>query len=58
MVDICIDARWGRISEGNGEDPYLGSRIAEAMIRGYQGDYSSNANVYGMPEALRPVWRR
>ena len=62
MVDICIDARWGRISEGNGEDPYLGSRIAEAMIRGYQGDYSSNANVmaclkhfalYGAVEAGR-----
>ncbi len=37
MVDICHDGRWGRISEGNGEDPYLGSRIAEAMVRGYQG---------------------
>ena len=36
MVDICHDGRWGRISEGNGEDPYLGSRIAEAMVRGYQ----------------------
>lgn len=45
MVDICVDARWGRVSEGNGEDPYLGSQIAKAMIRGYQGDYSSNANV-------------
>ena len=39
MVDIALDARWGRIAEGNGEDPFLGSRIAEAMIRGYQGDY-------------------
>ena len=38
MVDICRDARWGRISEGSGEDPYLGSRIAEAMVRGYQGE--------------------
>lgn len=38
MVDVCRDARWGRISEGSGEDPYLGSRIAEAMVRGYQGD--------------------
>lgn len=38
MVDVCHDARWGRISEGSGEDPYLGSRIAEAMVRGYQGD--------------------
>ena len=37
MVDICHDARWGRISEGSGEDPYLGSRIAEAMVHGYQG---------------------
>ena len=37
MVDINIDSRWGRAAEGNGEDPYLGSRIAEAMIRGYQG---------------------
>lgn len=45
MVDVCVDARWGRISEGNGEDPYLGARIAEAMIRGYQGDYSSRENV-------------
>ena len=45
MVDICVDARWGRISEGNGEDPYLGAQIAAAMIRGYQGDYSSRENV-------------
>lgn len=37
MVDVCHDGRWGRISEGSGEDPYLGSRIAEAMVRGYQG---------------------
>ncbi|MBC9929844.1 beta-glucosidase BglX [Chitinophaga qingshengii] len=41
MVDISRDPRWGRIAEGSGEDPYLGSRIAEAMVRGYQGkDYS------------------
>lgn len=45
MVDICVDARWGRISEGNGGDPYLGAQIAGAMIRGYQGDYSSRENV-------------
>lgn len=38
MVDICRDARWGRIAEGSGEDPYLGSEIARAMVRGYQGD--------------------
>ena len=37
MVDIARDARWGRISEGSGEDPYLGSLIAAAMVHGYQG---------------------
>lgn len=37
MVDISRDPRWGRVSEGNGEDPYLGSQIARAMVRGYQG---------------------
>ena len=37
MVDIARDARWGRIMEGAGEDPYLGARVAEAMVRGYQG---------------------
>ena len=45
MVDICVDARWGRIAEGNGEDPYLGAQLARAMVRGYQGDYSSRENV-------------
>jgi beta-glucosidase len=38
MVDIARDPRWGRISEGAGEDPYLGSLIARAMVKGYQGD--------------------
>jgi beta-glucosidase len=38
MVDIARDARWGRISEGAGEDVYLGSLIAKARVRGYQGD--------------------
>lgn len=37
MVDICRDARWGRIAEGNGEDPYLGSALARAYVQGYQG---------------------
>ena len=37
MVDICRDARWGRIAEGGGEDPYLGGEIAKAYVRGYQG---------------------
>jgi beta-glucosidase len=38
MVDIARDPRWGRIAEGAGEDPYLGSRIAEARVKGFQGD--------------------
>ena len=38
MVDVARDARWGRISEGAGEDVYLGSQIARARVRGYQGD--------------------
>ena len=38
MVDIARDARWGRIVEGPGEDPYLGSVMAAAQVRGYQGD--------------------
>ena len=38
MVDISRDARWGRIAESPGEDPYLASRIAEAYIKGFQGD--------------------
>jgi len=38
MVDISRDPRWGRISEGSGEDVYLGSQIARAMVKGYQGN--------------------
>ncbi|WP_179351407.1 beta-glucosidase BglX [Winogradskyella vidalii] len=63
MVDISRDARWGRVSEGNGEDPFLGSRIAEAMVRGYQQDDLSDNNtlmacvkhfaLYGASEAGR-----
>ncbi len=63
MVDICRDARWGRIAEGNGEDPYLGAQIAQAMVRGYQGnDLSKNNTImacvkhyamYGAAEAGR-----
>ncbi len=37
MVDISRDPRWGRVSEGNGEDPFLGGAIAKAMVTGYQG---------------------
>ena len=38
MVDVCVDARWGRMAEGAGEDPFLGSEIARAYVRGYQGN--------------------
>ena len=37
MVDIARDARWGRMVEGAGEDPYLGAIIAKAQVRGFQG---------------------
>jgi len=63
MVDISRDPRWGRMSEGSGEDPYLGSRIAAAMVHGYQGDDLSADNtmmacvkhfaLYGAVEAGR-----
>ncbi|MEJ2884493.1 beta-glucosidase BglX [Pedobacter sp. GR22-6] len=45
MVDISRDPRWGRISEGSGEDPYLGSKIARAMVKGFQGDDLSKYNT-------------
>ena len=45
VLDVCRDPRWGRVVEGPGEDPYLGSRIAEAMIKGYQGDDLSADNT-------------
>lgn len=64
MVDISRDPRWGRVSEGSGEDPFLGGAIAKAMVRGYQGDntYSDNTHImacvkhyalYGASEAGR-----
>ena len=63
MVDIARDPRWGRIAEGNGEDAYLGSQIAKAMVKGYQGDDLSKNNtimacvkhyaLYGAAEAGR-----
>ncbi|WFB65364.1 beta-glucosidase BglX [Sphingobacterium sp. WM] len=45
MVDISRDARWGRISEGSGEDTYLSTRIAKEMVIGYQGDDLSKNNT-------------
>ena len=63
MVDICREPRWGRMSEGSGEDPFLGSAICRAMIEGYQGaDLADKATMmacvkhfalYGAPEAGR-----
>lgn len=45
MVDISRDPRWGRIMEGAGEDPYLGSLIATARVKGFQGDDISAVNT-------------
>ena len=45
MVDIARDPRWGRISEGAGEDVYLGSQIARARVRGFQGDDLSRTDT-------------
>ena len=62
MVDIARDPRWGRIAEGSGEDPYLGSMIAKAMVKGYQRDLSGKTDImacvkhyalYGAAEAGR-----
>ena len=44
MVDVSRDPRWGRVSEGSGEDPYLGACIAKAMVQGYQGDAMKHNN--------------
>ena len=63
MVDVCREPRWGRMSEGNGEDPYLGAAICRAMIEGYQGQRLDDRAtmmscvkhfaLYGAPEAGR-----
>ncbi|MFZ1262022.1 MAG: beta-glucosidase BglX [Chitinophagaceae bacterium] len=63
MVDIARDPRWGRMAEGSGEDPYLGSQVAIAMVNGYQGyDLAKNNTLmacvkhfalYGAAEAGR-----
>ncbi|WP_075344381.1 beta-glucosidase BglX [Tenacibaculum agarivorans] len=63
MVDISRDPRWGRVMEGAGEDPFLGSKIAKARIKGFQGDDLSKNNTiaacakhfaaYGFSEAGR-----
>jgi beta-glucosidase len=63
MVDIARDPRWGRISEGSGEDPYLGGLIAAAMVKGYQTNNLKNKDailacvkhfaLYGAAEAGR-----
>lgn len=45
MLDICVDPRWGRMAEGSGEDPYLGSQVAHAMVEGYQGTDLSAPNT-------------
>ena len=63
MVDVARDPRWGRVSEGSGEDPFLGSQIAIAMVKGYQGNSLLDKHtllacvkhfaLYGAPEGGR-----
>jgi len=63
MVDICRDARWGRIAEGNGEDPWLSGLLGAAYVKGWQGDVLSDPQtlmaclkhyaLYGAAEAGR-----
>lgn len=63
MVDVARDPRWGRVSEGSGEDPFLGSQIAIAMVKGYQGHSLADKHtllacvkhfaLYGAPEGGR-----
>lgn len=63
MCDISADPRWGRVSEGSGEDPYLAAKLSAAMVEGYQGEDLSDSTTilacvkhfaaYGAPEAGR-----
>ena len=63
MCDVSADPRWGRVSEGSGEDPYLGAKLSAAMVEGYQGkDLADSSTIlacvkhfaaYGAPEAGR-----
>ena len=62
MVDLVRDARWGRCMESTGEDPYLNGKMARAMVRGFQGDFTDKYNIaacikhfaaYGAAEAGR-----
>ncbi len=58
MLDIARDARWGRIVEGAGEDPYLGAAMAAAQVRGFQGDVPRRAGSGGrLRQALRRLRR-
>ncbi len=53
MVDIARDPRWGRVMEGAGEDPYLGSLIAKARVEGFPGKWIGK---YGCPDGLRQTF--
>ena len=67
MLDLCHDPRWGRIAEGPGEDPLLGSRMASACVKGFQGDdLKANTSIlacakhylgYGASEAGKDYFR-
>ena len=57
MVDIYRDARWGRVMEGAGEDTYLGSVIATARVKGFQGsDLSDFSTIAACAKAFCCLW--
>ncbi|GAA6765567.1 hypothetical protein AAFH68_15030 [Flavobacterium sp. CGRL1] len=55
-VDISNDARWGRVMEGAGEDPYLGSKIATARVKGFQGESFSNTSIVACAKHFCCLW--
>lgn len=58
MVDLVRDPRWGRVMESTGEDPLLNSRLAAAMVRGYQGEKFKRRQLASsrVREALCGIW--
>lgn len=59
MVDISRDARWGRVMEGSGEDPYLGSLLSAARVRGFQGEarrLDAAGQDAGLRQTLLCIW--
>ena len=59
MLDVSRDPRWGRSAEGPGEDPWLGARIAEAKVRGFQGaDLAAADSLAAVAKHYCALWSR